>query len=113
MSTLIQESETAIENSDKQQVMAYAPSINDSATANGTKGEKVESLASIRDVFSFGEGKFWLVACGFVCSAVTGCVFPAMVFVFANSFQAIGASSSQADFLDGVRRVAYSMMVLG
>jgi hypothetical protein len=93
--------------------MPDAANVNDLVTAKERKGEKVESLASIRDVFSFGEGKFWLVVFGFICSAVTGCVFPAMVFVFANSFQAIGGSTSQADFLDGVRRVSYSMMVLG
>ena len=92
--------------------MADAASVNDTASVNETKPEKGEALASIRDVFSFGDNKFWLVACGIACSAVTGCVFPAMVFIFANSFQAIGGSSSQVDFLDGIRRVAYSMMVL-
>ena len=65
------------------------------------------------DVYSFGEGKFWLVAGGLFCSAVTGCVFPAMVFIYATSFQEIGGSTSQADFLDGIRGVAFSMMVLG
>ena len=87
--------------------------VNDTATANERKGEKVKSLASIWDVYSFGGGKFWLVACGLACSAVTGCVFPAMVFVYANAFQTIGGSSSQSEFLDGARGVAYSMMVLG
>ena len=93
--------------------MPDAPSVDDIATADGSEGEKVKSLASIRDVYSFGEGKFWLVACGLACSAITGCVFPAMVFVYANAFQTIGGSSSQDEFLDGARGVAYSMMVLG
>ena len=93
--------------------MPNAPSIKDTATDNAGKGEALAPLASIRDVYSFGEGKFWLVAAGLFCSAVTGCVFPAMVFVFATSFQEIGGSTSQADFLDGVRGVAFNMMELG
>ena len=70
-------------------------------------------LATIQDVYSFGEGKFWLVLGGLLCSVVTGCVMPAMGFVYANSFQELGGSTSQADFLEGIRRVAYNLMVLG
>ena len=88
-------------------------STNNTVTSKAGKGEPAAPLASIRDVYSFGEGKFWLVAGGLFCAAVTGCVFPAMVFIFATSFQEIGGSTSQADFLDGVRGVAFSMMVLG
>ena len=93
--------------------MPNAQSVNETVTANAEKGEPLAPLASIRDVYSFGKGKFWLIAGGLVCSAVTGCVFPAMVFVFATSFQELGGSPSQTDFLDGVRGVAYSVMVLG
>ena len=93
--------------------MPNAPSVKDTTTDNAGKGEASASLASIRDVYSFGEGKFWLVAGGLFCSAVTGCVFPVMVFIFATSFQEIGGSTSQADFFDGVRGVAFNMMELG
>ena len=93
--------------------MPNAPSAKDTMTDNAGRREVTAPLASIRDVYSFGEGKFWLVVGGLFCSAVTGCVLPAMVFVYATSFQEIGGSTSQADFLDGVRGVAFNMMELG
>jgi hypothetical protein len=85
----------------------------DNETSNEVKEATGTHLATIQDVFSFGEGKFWLVFGGLLCSVVTGCVMPAMAFVYANSFQELGGSSSQADFLAGIRGIAYNLMVLG
>jgi hypothetical protein len=70
-------------------------------------------LASLQDVYSFGKNKFWLVVGGFFCSAVTGCVLPAVAFIFATSFEAVGASTSSEDFLADIRRIAFTLMILG
>ena len=95
--------------------MGDDPVVEGPKTDHETSDEVKEAsrLATIQDVYSFGEGKFWLVFGGRLCSVVTGCVMPAMAFVYANSFQELGGSSSQTDFLAGIRGVAYNLMVLG
>jgi ATP-binding cassette subfamily B (MDR/TAP) protein 1 len=79
------------------------------------KKEEAKPLASIRDVFSFGEGrkKRICLVLGFACSFVSGCVFPVMAFLFARSFQDLVGSVSDDNFLAQVRELAYSFMVLG
>jgi len=69
-------------------------------------------LASLSEVYSFGEGKFWYVFGGMCASAVTGCVFPAMAYVFADSFEQL-AATTDGDFLADIRGIAYTFMVLG
>ena len=98
--------------------MSYVPGVEEPKHDEEEKEEEekekeVFPLASYREVYSFGEGKFWLVLGGFFSSVVSGCVFPAIAFVFANSFQELGASSTDEDFLADIRRIAYIMMVLG
>jgi hypothetical protein len=68
---------------------------------------------SLREVYSFGQNKQWLVIAGFFCSAVTGCLFPAMAFVFATSFEEMTASTSGQDFLADIQCVSFVLMVLG
>lgn len=75
--------------------------------------EEAIPLASIAEVYSFGEGKFWYVVGGVFCSGVTGLVFPAMAYIFADSFEQLGASSSSAQFLADIRLIAYTLMCLG
>ena len=79
------------------------------------KKEVEKPLASIRDVFSFGTGhkKRICLILGLACSFVSGCVFPVMAFLFARSFQDLGASTSNDDFLAQVRELSYTFMVLG
>jgi hypothetical protein len=79
------------------------------------KKEEEKPLASVRDVLSFGTGhkKRICLILGFVCSFVSGCVFPVMAFLFARSFEDLGASTSNDDFLAQVRELAYNFMVLG
>jgi hypothetical protein len=77
------------------------PSPNDDAKANIT----AKPLASIKDVFSFGSGlktRICLVL-GILCSILAGLIMPAVAFVFASSFQRLGASTSSEGFLDQVR----------
>lgn len=72
-------------------------------------------LASVRDVFSFGAGrkKRICLALGVICAICSGAVFPAVAFFFSRSFQALGASTSNQDFLQQVRRLAYTFIILG
>jgi len=84
--------------------------------ANVEKEKQPEApLASIAEVFSFGKGakKKRLLIVGISCAIVSGCVFPAMAFVYSNSLKSLGASTNGGDFLKNVRRIAYSMMCLG
>jgi len=78
--------------------------------------EKVDKpLASMREVFSFGAGhkKRICLTLGIFCAMCSGAVFPAIAFFFANSFQALGASTSNEDFLHQVRRMSLTFMILG
>jgi hypothetical protein len=81
----------------------------------GSKEVKKEEvpLATIAEVYSFGEGKFWYVLGGMFCSGVTGLVFPAMAYIFADSFEQLGASTSDDEFLANIRLIAYTLMGLG
>jgi hypothetical protein len=79
---------------------------------NSHKKEK-PPLASIPELYSFGENKGLLVAMGVICAAIAGCVLPSMIFVFADSFEKIGASTANPNFLAEIRRIAFILMILG
>jgi hypothetical protein len=72
-------------------------------------------LSSISELFLFGQDPKtkWCLIVGFACSIVTGSVVPAMAFVFANSFQDLGASTGDGDFLKNIRKISYTLMILG
>ena len=72
-------------------------------------------LASVREVFSFGAGrkKRTCLVLGVICAICSGAVFPAVAFFFSRSFQALGASTSNEDFLQQVRRLAFTFIILG
>ena len=82
-------------------------------SVNDTKEEK--QLAAVRDVFSFGSGpkKNVCLVLGFGCAIVSGCVFPAMAFFFAQSFQSLGTSVTSEDFASQIRELAFTFMALG
>jgi len=80
---------------------------------DGQEQKKDATLASVSDVFSFGEGKSLLLLGGIICSTVTGCVFPAMAFLFAESFEDLAADATGEEFMKNIRFIAYSFMVLG
>lgn len=91
--------------------------VEDPKAGTAKKGEEEKApkieLASIRDVFSFGQGKFWFILGGMLASMATGAVFPAMAWIFADSFQQLGGSASGDAFMQNIRQVAYTLMVLG
>mmetsp|Transcript_20583 Transcript_20583/g.59736 ORF Transcript_20583/g.59736 Transcript_20583/m.59736 type:complete len:1251 (-) Transcript_20583:552-4304(-) len=79
-------------------------------------GEEEAPLASFGETFSFGGESRRKTPClvlGLFCAAVTGCVYPAMAFFFAQVFETLGADSSSADFMANVRTMAWTFMILG
>jgi ATP-binding cassette subfamily B (MDR/TAP) protein 1 len=72
-------------------------------------------LASVKEVFSFGAGpkKIICLVLGFFCAVVSGAVFPALAFLWSESFKDLGASTSGDDFLKNIRGLAFSLMILG
>lgn len=77
--------------------------------------KKDEPLASARQVFSFGAGrkKRVCLTLGLICSFISGCIFPLMAFLFAKSFEDLGASAESEDFLKEIRKLAFYFMGLG
>jgi len=49
---------------------------------------------------------------GFLCSVVSGCVYPLMAFYFAKSFEDLGAQLGP-DYMKGVRDLAFVFLYLG
>ena len=82
---------------------------------NQPDADDEKPLASVRQVFSFGSGrkKRICLVLGIFCAIISGCVFPAMAFFFAQSFQRLGASTSTEDFLARVSQLAFVFMILG
>jgi len=93
----------------KEAALAVHPELTDE------KEKKDDPLASARQVFSFGAGrkKRVCLTLGLICSFVSGCIFPLMAFLFAKSFEDLGASATSEGFLAEVRKLAYYFMALG
>jgi hypothetical protein len=74
-----------------------------------------DPLASVKDVFSFAQTTRvkTYVALGMMSAVVSGCVFPAMAWVFSASFTSLTASIEGDDFLRSVRKIAFTLMGLG
>lgn len=88
------------------------------ASPNAPSDESVKNekqLATVRDTFSFGSGpkKILCLILGFGCAIVSGLVFPALAFFFANSFSTLGASVTTEDFSGQIRELAFTFMALG
>lgn len=88
-----------------------------SKETNISAGEKdpPPPLATYHETFSFGAGrrKKLCLAFGVPCAVASGCIFPTMAFFFAQVFEKLGADSSSEDFLDNIRTMAYTFMILG
>lgn len=68
---------------------AEADAVSSHEASNHKESSEEKSLASMKDVFSFGSGpkKRVCLVLGILCSVCAGLVFPAVAFVFASSFQ--------------------------
>lgn len=82
------------------------------------KGEKEEEgpLASFSDVFTaFGNTRriqtYRIVATFF--AIITGLCFPALAFIFANSFQDLGASPTSEAYMANIREMVWAFIVIG
>jgi hypothetical protein len=80
-----------------------------------TNDDDDDPLASVKDVFSFAQTTRvkTYVALGMMSAVVSGCVFPAMAWVFSASFASLTASIEGDDFLRSVRTIAFTLMGLG
>ena len=51
---------------------------------------------------------------GVVCASISGMIFPALAFLFSNSFADLSGDNTAGDsFLKTIRELAYSFMILG
>jgi hypothetical protein len=68
-------------------VIAREEAANDDG--KDTEKKAPDPLATVSEVFSFAQTTKVKVciALGFFCAAVSGCVFPALAWVFADSFE--------------------------
>jgi ABC-type multidrug transport system fused ATPase/permease subunit len=75
----------------------------------------VPQLASISDVFSYGDGwiKFVCLTLGFFLAMVSGAVAPALIFYFAKAFEELVADPQDEEFMKQIRELAYTFLVLG
>lgn len=109
----------SVEVAEEQVTDAIRPSTNelsqDAEQCDKETDEDAKQLASVKDVFSFGAGpkKRLCLVLGTFCAVVSGCVFPAVAFFFAASFQDLGASTENTDFLKNIRELAFTFMILG
>jgi len=83
------------------------------STSSGPKDSK-STIASVREVFSFGSGRRKRIGLplGLLCAALSGCVFPGLAFILSTTFRTLSKPNS-AEFLDDVSRISYIFMGLG
>jgi len=72
-------------------------------------------LATIHDTFSFGESRLKVpcLAAGWFLACISGCIYPAMAFVWARIFEVLGTDPTAPDFMEGVRMQAFVFLGLG
>jgi ATP-binding cassette subfamily B (MDR/TAP) protein 1 len=92
-----------------------APSDTSLSTDQNGEGIKALGLASVREVFSFGGGlqKTLCLVFGLLFAAVAGAVAPFMIFYFASSFQDLVADPTSDEFLEKIKELSYTFLVLG
>ena len=87
----------------------------DDSNELSTSKPEPQNLASVRDVFSYGDR--WVKAVclplGLIFAAIAGAVAPTMIFVFARSFETLVAPPSSPEFMDTVKEMTYIFMGLG
>ena len=90
---------------------------NNAAKTTPNEDASDDPLATTMEVFSFMPNRRTKVyfAFGVVCAAISGCIFPALAFLFSNSFSDLsGPVTDDGDsYLATIRELAYSFMVLG
>jgi ATP-binding cassette subfamily B (MDR/TAP) protein 1 len=75
-----------------------------------------DPLASLGEVLSFAQTRNTkvILACGMFCAAVTGFTFPALAWVFSDSFERLSGSAVEGfDFMGQMRELAFQLMALG
>ena len=85
---------------------------------DGSKSDKdaaVGELATIHDTFSFGESRLKVpcLAAGWFLACVSGCIYPAMAFVWARIFEVLGQDPTAPDFMEGIRMQSFIFLGLG
>uniref|UniRef100_A0A7S3QG25 Bile salt export pump n=1 Tax=Chaetoceros debilis TaxID=122233 RepID=A0A7S3QG25_9STRA len=79
------------------------------------KKAEVGPLAPAGAPFAFGEGSqirlFRIL--GIVCAMVSGSVYPIMAFYFSKSFEELGASAADGDYLTNITEMLYVFLILG
>lgn len=80
------------------------------------QGEKtLEPLATASEVFSFAQTtrtKCYLIV-GWSSAILSGLCFPAMAWIFSNSFSDLAVDPSESDFMDQVRSLSFRFIILG
>ena len=82
-----------------------------SKPSNGGTGE----LVSLSETFTFGDRrrKVPCLAAGWFLACISGCIYPAMAFVWARIFEVLGTDPAAPDFMEGVRTQAFVFLGLG
>lgn len=79
-------------------------------------GDGKKQVASVSEVLSLSTNKPrtrpFLVA-GLIGAFVSGLVYPAMAFFFAQTFEKFAVPTGSDSFMDGIREIAYAFMILG
>ena len=83
---------------------------------NKKEKDEVETLATYSDVFTAFGNTSKVRTCriiGVFFAAAAGLCYPAMVFFFAKVFEDIGSPSSAETFMEDVRQIVFSFLILG
>jgi len=92
-------------------------SSDSSSDDDGKSKAKVDpgELASLSETFGFGERRLKVpcLAAGWFLACISGCIYPAMAFVWARIFEVLGTDPTAPDFMEGVRMQAFVFLGLG
>jgi len=83
---------------------------------NKKEKDELETLATYSDVFTAFGNTSKVRTCriiGVFFAAAAGLCYPAMVFFFAKVFEDIGSPSSAETFMEDVRQIVFSFLILG
>jgi ATP-binding cassette subfamily B (MDR/TAP) protein 1 len=120
-----QADDTAGSSTEKQLSGSTSNSDTDKTDPNNNKGkvddeeeeEKIpDPLATTREVLSFVPNmktKLYIVF-GLFFASCSGVIFPALAWIFSGSFSDLSASTeASSDYMDAIRNLGFSFMVLG
>ena len=102
---------------------ANLPTSNGDVAVKKDEGEDAEKpppdpLATFGETFSFAKtAKVKVcIAIGLFCAAVTGCAFPALAWIFADSFERLSGvelDEGDYDFMGQIKELAFQLLTLG